>query len=176
MMTRPWDSGAEETTSPPATAIAPAPETSAPNLTPPPANPTAETATDREAGAHPKRGRRGHRQAKHATGRPRCQRWSRRSSAPPSVSGDAKLRTVRFHPGRCSSTRRSNPQPPPRLSTAGIRAIACARPCSSASRPIPAPVTARTAATPSAVSPLTGGESSCGADGAVLHEVRFTVR
>ena len=41
MMTRSWDSGAEETKSPPATAIAPAPETSAPNPTPPPANPTA---------------------------------------------------------------------------------------------------------------------------------------
>ena len=41
MMTRSWDSGAEETTSPPATAIAPAPETSAPSPTPPPANPAA---------------------------------------------------------------------------------------------------------------------------------------
>ena len=41
MMTRSWDSRAEETKSPPATAIAPAPEASAPRPTPPPANPTA---------------------------------------------------------------------------------------------------------------------------------------
>jgi Protein of unknown function (DUF2914)/Tetratricopeptide repeat len=41
MMTRPWGSGAEKTKSPPATAIAPARETSAPTPTPPPAEPIA---------------------------------------------------------------------------------------------------------------------------------------
>jgi hypothetical protein len=41
MMTRSWDSRAEEAKSPPATAIAPAPETSAPSPTPPPATSTA---------------------------------------------------------------------------------------------------------------------------------------
>src|SRR5262245_45614534 len=39
MMTRPWGNGAEETKSPPAPAIAPARETSAPRPTPPPAEP-----------------------------------------------------------------------------------------------------------------------------------------
>jgi hypothetical protein len=41
MMTRSWGSGAEEAKSPPATAIAPARETSAPSPTPAPATPTA---------------------------------------------------------------------------------------------------------------------------------------
>jgi len=41
MMARPWGSGAEETKSPPATAIAPARETPAPRPTPPPAEPIA---------------------------------------------------------------------------------------------------------------------------------------
>jgi hypothetical protein len=41
MMTRPWGTGAAETKAPPATAIAPAPEVSVPRLTPPPAEPIA---------------------------------------------------------------------------------------------------------------------------------------
>ena len=41
MMTRPWGTGAEETKASPATAIAPAPEASVPRLTPPPAEPIA---------------------------------------------------------------------------------------------------------------------------------------
>ena len=41
MMTRPWGTGAEETRLPPATVIPPAPETPAPRPTPPPAEPIA---------------------------------------------------------------------------------------------------------------------------------------
>ncbi len=49
MMAHPWGSGAEETTLPPATAVAPARETPAPRPTPPPAEPVARS----QPTAHP---------------------------------------------------------------------------------------------------------------------------
>ena len=157
-------SGAEETKSPPATAIAPAGETPAPRPTPPPAEPIARPQPTAKP-VQPTRSEADAVSAKPTT--------PTRSTAMPTVV-TAQLCTAlrvwrceaadsQVPPGPMFFYTQVNPQPPPRLSTAGIRAIACARPCSSASSPIPAPVTARTAATPSAVSALATGESSCGA-------------
>ena len=101
-------------------------------------------------------------------------RWSRRSSAPPSGSGDARLRTAGS--ARADLLLYAAPsEPRPRLSTAGIRAIACARPCS----PNPGQSRRRLrtySPIGSAVSAPATGESSFGARMDLLHEERFTVR